>query len=72
MAFITWTIRIFLGIALLIGMSACTMLGLNYASLDVQNKPAPNPALILPFDATSAQNTLMEATACHRQYSAYD
>ena len=26
-------------------MSSCTMLGLNYASLEVDNKPAPSPAI---------------------------
>jgi len=60
MARITWTIRILLGISLLIGMSACTMLGLNYASLDVQNKPAATPAIALPFDTENAQRTLMQ------------
>jgi dienelactone hydrolase len=29
-------------------MSSCTMLGMNYASLDTDNKPAPVPALDLP------------------------
>jgi hypothetical protein len=29
-------------------MSSCTMLGMNYASLEVDNKPAPEPALNLP------------------------
>jgi hypothetical protein len=26
-------------------MSSCTMLGMNYASLETDNKPAPKPAL---------------------------
>jgi (4-O-methyl)-D-glucuronate---lignin esterase len=33
-------------------MSSCTMLGMNYASLETDNKPAPKPALNVPAITT--------------------
>lgn len=41
------------GLALALGLvalitSSCTMLGLNYASLETANKPAPTPSIIAP------------------------
>ena len=55
---VKWVIRILLFGIVLGGMSACTMLGLNYASLETDNKPAPYPELTLPFDAAAARTTL--------------
>ncbi len=53
-----WIFRlIFAGITIAM-MSSCTMLGLNYASLDTDNKPAPSPALTLPFDDVETRATL--------------
>ena len=37
-------------------MSSCTMLGMNYASLETANKPAPSPGLDLP--AITAEGSL--------------
>ena len=45
-----WLIRSILFAIILLGMSACTMLGLNYASLDTENKPALSPVLTADFD----------------------
>lgn len=45
MSILTWTIRIILGLVVLIGMAACTTLGLNYASLEIDNKPEAWPQL---------------------------
>ncbi|MEO1324421.1 MAG: hypothetical protein AAFV59_15590 [Pseudomonadota bacterium] len=53
-----WTFRVLLGAVILSGMSACTMLGLNYASLETDNKPIPRPTLDLPFDAAATRETL--------------
>lgn len=53
-----WTARLVLGGFVLLGMSACTMLGLNYASLETENKPEPNPALTLPFDVDAVRTVL--------------
>ncbi|MAN45469.1 MAG: hypothetical protein CMF04_04600 [Hyphomonas sp.] len=36
-------------------MSSCTMLGLNYASLEVDNKPAASPAIDVPVLLNSSQ-----------------
>ena len=43
--FFKWTARLILGIGVTIGMVACTQLGLNYASLETDNKPAAWPPL---------------------------
>ena len=56
--FLKWTIRLILGAIVIGGMSACTMLGLNYASLETDNRPAPTPEITLPFDAAFARETL--------------
>lgn len=45
MSIITWVIRSILAVAVLGGMAACTTLGLNYASLEVDNKPEAWPQL---------------------------
>ena len=55
---VKWTMRLILAAIILAGMSACTMLGLNYASLDTENKPAPTPELTLPFDDVETRATL--------------
>ncbi|MEZ5999181.1 alpha/beta hydrolase family protein [Hyphomonas sp.] len=42
-------------------MSSCTMLGMNYASLETANKPAPSPALDVPaitIEGSPARETL--------------
>ena len=53
-----WVFRlIFAGITIGL-MSSCTMLGLNYASLNTDNKPTPTPALTLPFDDVETRATL--------------
>lgn len=56
--FLKWAVRLFLAVIVLSGMSACTMLGLNYASLETDNKPTPRPGLTLPFDAAATRATL--------------
>lgn len=56
--FLKWTMRLILGAIVIGGMSACTMLGLNYASLETDNRPAPTPEITLPFDASTARETL--------------
>ncbi|MEL7231326.1 MAG: alpha/beta hydrolase [Pseudomonadota bacterium] len=45
MQFVTWTLRAFLAVVIVAGMAACTTLGLNYASLETDNKPKAWPAL---------------------------
>ncbi|MBO6688394.1 MAG: hypothetical protein JJ931_00020 [Henriciella sp.] len=55
---VKWSIRLVLAGIVIGGMSACTMLGLNYASLDTENKPAASPALALPFDEVETRATL--------------
>lgn len=55
---IKWSIRLVLAGIVIGGMSACTMLGLNYASLETDNKPAASPAFTLPFDAVETRATL--------------
>lgn len=52
-----WLVRIAVIVVVLLVMSACTMLGLNYASLSVDNKPTPMPALALPLDDDSIRET---------------
>lgn len=54
---VKWSIRLILAGIVITGMSACTMLGLNYASLETENKPAPTPELTLPFDAVETRAT---------------
>ena len=44
-------------IILIAGMAACTQLGLNYASLNVDNKPAAHPTLTESFDRDAARQT---------------
>ena len=53
-----WTARLILVGIILLVMSACTMLGLNYASLETENKAAPVPNLEIPFDADKAREIL--------------
>ena len=53
-----WIFRLIVGGIVIAGMSACTMLGLNYASLDTDNKPTAVPEITLPFDASAARSTL--------------
>lgn len=53
-----WSFRAVLAGFVVLGMSACTMLGLNYASLETDSKPVPRPTLELPFDADSTRQTL--------------
>ncbi len=55
---VKWAMRLVLFGIVLGGMSACTMLGLNYASLETDNKPVPRPALTLPFDPIATRATL--------------
>lgn len=55
---VKWAMRLVVFGIVLGGMSACTMLGLNYASLETDNKPVPRPALTLPFDSTATRATL--------------
>ena len=57
---VKWTTRLILFGIVLGGMSACTMLGLNYASLETGNKPVPRPALTLPFDPAATRGTFEE------------
>jgi len=53
-----WAFRLVLGGGVLFGMSACTQLGLNYASLNTETKPAPRPALEIPVDESLTRQTL--------------
>ncbi|MEM9180733.1 MAG: hypothetical protein AAGA89_13540, partial [Pseudomonadota bacterium] len=53
-----WAIRLVLFAIILGGMWGCTMLGLNYASLETDNKPIPRPDISLPFDAVATRATL--------------
>ena len=55
---IKWILRAIILSGLLLGLVNCTMLGLNYSSLEVDNKPAPTPALTIPFDAAATRATL--------------
>ncbi|MEL6860681.1 MAG: hypothetical protein AAGL11_02500 [Pseudomonadota bacterium] len=53
-----WIFRLILAGMTIALMSSCTMLGLNYASLNTDNKPAPTPTLTLPFDDVETRATL--------------
>ena len=53
-----WTVRLILAVFVLSAMSACTMLGLNYASLETENRPDPQPALDAGFDPERTRKTL--------------
>ncbi len=53
-----WSGRLLLAGVVLMGMSACTMLGLNYASLETENRQAPMPDITFPFDADQVRATL--------------
>lgn len=53
-----WFFRLVLAGIIIAVMSACTMLGLNYASLETDNRDAPRPAIELPFDAAATRATL--------------
>jgi len=55
---VKWAMRLVMFGIVLGGMSACTMLGLNYASLETDDKPAPRPTLTLPFDPVATRATL--------------
>ncbi|GAB5458523.1 MAG: hypothetical protein Hens3KO_15530 [Henriciella sp.] len=52
-----WIARIILGAGLVLGLANCTMLGLNYSSLDTDNKPVPSPALTADFNADETRRT---------------
>ncbi|MEM7492887.1 MAG: hypothetical protein AAF296_05855 [Pseudomonadota bacterium] len=58
MQILTWIIRAILATTIIAVMASCTMLGLNYASLDVDNKPNPQPSIPDPFDREAAKSTL--------------
>lgn len=53
-----WTVRLILAVIILSAMSACTMLGLNYASLETENRPDPRPVLDAGFDPDQTRRTL--------------
>lgn len=53
-----WAIRLVLGAIFIGGLANCTMLGLNYSSLDTDNKPAPSPVLTADFDADETRRIL--------------
>ena len=53
-----WMTRLIFGGIVIAGMSACTMLGLNYASLETENKAEAVPEISLPFDGAAARATL--------------
>lgn len=53
-----WLTRGFVVAVIAGGMIGCTQLGLNYASLETDNKPIPQPALGDSFDADAARATL--------------
>ena len=53
-----WTVRLILAVIILSAMSACTMLGLNYASLETENRASPQPALDASFDPDQTRRTL--------------
>ncbi|RIJ23900.1 hypothetical protein D1224_06520 [Henriciella barbarensis] len=42
---LSWTLRLVVGAVLLVLMTNCTMLGLNYASLEVDSKPDARPEI---------------------------
>lgn len=42
---LSWTLRLVAAVILLVMLTNCTMLGLNYASLDVDNKPDARPQI---------------------------
>ena len=53
-----WLLYALTGAGIFLIVSACTPLGLNYASLAVDNKPEPGPALLLPLDPAQIRDTL--------------
>ncbi len=53
-----WLLYALTGAGIFLIVSACTPLGLNYASLAVDNKPEPEPALLLPLDPAQIRDTL--------------
>lgn len=57
---IKWISQVFLFGIVAGGMAACTMLSLNYASLETDNKSVPSPAISPTFDRASARATLEE------------
>ncbi|MEM1035224.1 MAG: hypothetical protein AAGI14_00555 [Pseudomonadota bacterium] len=58
MQVLTWIIRLILAMSVLGVMASCTMLGLNYASLDIDNKPDASPSIPDPFDRAFTKATL--------------
>lgn len=58
LAVLKWSVRLLLGAIFIGGLANCTMLGLNYSSLNTDNKAAPSPALSAEFDAAAARATL--------------
>ncbi|MEM1086172.1 MAG: hypothetical protein AAGH90_00465 [Pseudomonadota bacterium] len=58
MQILRWAIRLFIGAIVILIMTSCTMLGLNYASLEVDNKQSPYPPFPDPFDKALAKSTL--------------
>ncbi|MEM1390718.1 MAG: hypothetical protein AAGG45_06520, partial [Pseudomonadota bacterium] len=58
MQIVTWIIRAILAATVIAVMASCTMLGLNYASLEIDNKSTPYPTIPDPFDRKLARSTL--------------
>ena len=58
MQVLTWIIRLILAMSVIGVMASCTMLGLNYASLDVDNKPDASPSITDRFNRASTISTL--------------
>ncbi len=53
-----WVIRLLILVPLIAGLANCTMLGLNYSSLETDNKPVPTPDLTAGFDPVEVRATL--------------
>lgn len=53
-----WLVRSLLFVGIGLAMASCTMLGLNYSSLETQNKDVPSPALPAEFDADHVRTVL--------------
>lgn len=56
-AALIWIARLFVAAVLLLGLANCTMLGLNYSSLETGNKPTPSPTIAADFDPASVRTT---------------
>ena len=53
-----WLVRSLSFVAIGLAMASCTMLGLNYSSLETQNKDVPSPALPADFDTDHVRTVL--------------